>query len=137
MLQIHDSLFHVPGEMSGSRLRHKSEKSSEDKPCIRCLSPYQARQMLHRHTFPLKNTSMRPRTRHNPVVVTQPVTSPLSKYFTTQKQRNEPEKGKSARENEAYKRAQAKYMASTKASECEEYIIPPTNIISTPDSFAR
>lgn len=132
--------FKITHESSGRSTLQKqcqgekrSSKASEDKPCLQCLSPYQARQMLHRHTFPLKSTSMRPRTRHKPVVITQqPVTSPLSKYFT-QKQRKEPVKGFSrAHENEAYKRAQAKYMAS----EREEYI-PPTNIISTPDSFLR
>ena len=28
----------------------------QSKVCIRCLSPYEARQMLHRNAFPMKNT---------------------------------------------------------------------------------
>ena len=47
--------------------RQQQQQSCDDrrdKPCIRCLSPFEARKMLHRYTFPVKNTCMKPKTEH-------------------------------------------------------------------------
>lgn len=44
-------------------------KKNRKKGCIRCLSPFEARQMLHRNAFPLKKTLVKPE--HQPKTVEQ------------------------------------------------------------------
>ena len=128
-----------------SQLSTMHGKPNGNRTCIRCLSPYEARQMLHRHRFPVKSTCMKPKTEcSSPIIVDQ---SNAKKSFKQKEQQqnentvslllsylNNESLGKGAVHPPHIKQA-AMYRTKNNHGATKDNC-SRSNIISTPDSFA-
>ena len=135
--------------------RQQQQQSCDDrrdKPCIRCLSPFEARKMLHRYTFPVKNTCMKPKTEHQATAnqqqqqQQQQESYPASLLMNIMNYDNNRESVDNRISSPSIKQMMREYKQSSSTTTSKKsqrfndnhaVNLSPGHIISTPDSFLR